>query len=167
MRLSTVLLAAAANCCSPSTAAALLQNEAFCRSRGEGCSGHGECALNSLSCECDAFYEGERCDIWRDVARPELLLRRLDDIRVWENCTHGRADDHSALVQYCDRHNHSLCEKAGAPTVPQTCPNQDMFLICDYTGCYPKPFCEGFTPPGTTPPGRNPQPYHCFVRTAT
>ena len=159
-----LLAAAAANSKGSLSAPAADVPNAFCRSRSEGCSGHGKCVLNSLSwsCDCDDSYEGERCDVWRGAAHPELLLRRLDDVRVWENCTHGRADNRSALVQYCDHQNHSLCEGAGAPTVPQTCPNQDMFLICDYTGCYPKPFCEGFTPPGTTPPGRNPQPYHCF-----
>ena len=136
---------------------AAASGEPACTSRADGgCSRHGDCVGGS-SCACDSGYEGDMCDIWRAPPRPEL--KGVD----WANCTHGYiAGNKSALVQHCDMLNKSVCEAAGAPTVPQTCANEDMFLICDYTGCYSKPFCEGFTPPGTTPPHRNPQPYHCF-----
>ena len=126
-----------------------------CTSRTVGCSRHGECVAGT--CLCDAYYEGETCDIWRAPPRPKLL-QGIE----WVNCTHGRRNKSAAVVEHCGMRNKTVCEAAGAPTVPQTCANEDMFLICDYTGCYSKPFCEGFTPPGTTPPGRNPQPYHCF-----
>jgi hypothetical protein len=124
-----------------------------CTSRAD-CSRHGDCVAHT--CVCEPGYEGDMCDVWRAPPRPEL--QGIE----WANCTHGYIAGNKSLVQHCDMHNKSVCEAAGAPTVPETCANQDMFLICDYTGCYSKPFCEGFTPPGTTPPGRNPQPYHCF-----
>ena len=128
-----------------------------CVDRQRGCSGHGECVRGGVSCKCDPLFHGDRCDVWRSAPSADLTeLQNVD----WINCTHGRSTNGTGVDQHCDFENKSVCEAAGAPTVPQTCAN--MFLICDYTGCYSKPFCEGFLPPGYTPPGRNPQPYHCF-----
>jgi hypothetical protein len=130
-----------------------------CVDRQRGCSGHGECVRGGVSCKCDPLFHGDRCDVWRSAPSADLTeLQNVD----WINCTHGRSTNGTGVDQHCDFENKSVCEAAGAPTVPQTCANEDMFLICDYTGCYSKPFCEGFLPPGYTPPGRNPQPYHCF-----
>jgi hypothetical protein len=125
-----------------------------CVDRQRGCSGHGECR-GGASCKCDPLFHGDRCDVWRSAPSADLTeLQNVD----WINCTHGRSTNGTGVDQHCDFENKSVCEAAGAPTVPQTCANEDMFLICDYTGCYSKPFCEGFLPPGYTPPGRNPQP---------
>lgn len=107
-----------------------------CESREQSCSGHGACNPRSrrpgVGCRCDASYHGDRCDVWRAPPRPDLLL--LQDVD-WENCTHGwrpggNGSD-SVMLQLCETLNKTVCEAAGAPTVPP--PN---FTSAD---CYQKP----------------------------
>eukprot|EP01047_Picozoa_sp_COSAG01_P048405 COSAG01_NODE_4714_length_4796_cov_6.907813_2_plen_250_part_00 len=125
LRLGRVLLAAAA------------QSETLICADGsmEGCSGHGTCVSAGRACACDPGYEGERCDVWRGVAPAVLAGVR------WINCTHGHeaggrgvgSGQNGAPItarQFCDMRNKSVCEAAGAPTVPP--PGWDEI-------CYVKP----------------------------
>ena len=93
-------------------------SHAFCSSRAD-CTGHGACSDDRASCHCDAEFHGARCDVWRaPVAADDLrLLRGVE----WENCTHGRAaggNGSAAVMKLCEMHNKTVCEAAGAPTVP-------------------------------------------------
>lgn len=107
-----------------------------CTSRRD-CSGHGDCSSEGL-CVCDPSYFGARCDVWRAVPSPEQLSL-LQGVQ-WENCTHGRrgttgngssSSAAEVIMKLCDMHNKTVCEAAGAPTVPP--PN---FTQAD---CYQKP----------------------------
>ena len=108
----------------------------LCAGRDD-CSGHGECDdLGTASCVCDPQYSGERCDIWRAPARPALLQLhpQLRGVQSWENCTHGYYSNSSGaagVMKLCETHNKSVCEAAGAPTVPP--PNFTT------SSCYGKP----------------------------
>ena len=99
-----------------------------CSGRAD-CSEHGVCDATG-ACVCDASFFGHRCDIWRPPPRPELAVLRTVK---WYNCTHGSPhfDNHSAaLIGHCRMWNKTICEAAGAPTVPPPNWNQE---------CYQKP----------------------------
>jgi hypothetical protein len=91
-----------------------------CTGRDSSCSGHGDCTESR--CLCDAGYEGECCDTWRqqvsttDAATGGLSAGDLHSV-VWHNCTHGVLRN-GTLVQHCDAGDELLCQAAGAPTVP-------------------------------------------------
>jgi hypothetical protein len=90
----------------------------FCTDTGSDCSGHGACVSGGSTCACDQGYEGERCDVWRGGSLAGAS--RVAGVR-WLNCTHGLAaggGEGATIVAYCDMHNKSVCEAAGAPTVP-------------------------------------------------
>ena len=98
-------------------------SHAACVDRATSCSGHGDCSSSSAAgaprrCVCDRFYEGHRCDVWRSSFAGDMKGLQ------WVNCTHARtpgaADSLSlaAPMQLCSMNNKSICEAAGAPTVP-------------------------------------------------
>jgi len=111
-----------------------------CVDRQRGCSGHGECVRGGVSCKCDPLFHGDRCDVWRSAPSADLTeLQNVD----WINCTHGRSTNGTGVDQHCDFENKSVCEAAGAPTVPQTCANEDMCACdlgtasgCPFSHCY-------------------------------
>lgn len=92
-----------------------------CLDREHSCSGHGDCSHpaaledgTARTCVCDRFYEGERCDVWR---APQTPPPGFVGVR-WLNCTHGQPANGTVINQHCDMLNKSICEAAGAPTVP-------------------------------------------------
>lgn len=121
-----------------------------CANRTHGCSGHGKCE-HGQRCACDNSYEGSHCDVWRSAGGVATSLAGLVDLR-WHNCTHD-----ASLTQRCTRENSTVCEHAGAPTVPTPCPepgqpDQFMYGIPGQTMGEENPYICGSPRCASSPP---------------